>query len=70
MLSRSCKHSEYFYKRRHKVLFVTTVYGWTLLTAFIRKSSVVDLAGYPRYTSFASNSKTLKRHLCESIISQ
>ena len=48
-------------------LFETIVYGWTLLTAIITKSSIVDLSGYPKYTSFASNSKTLKRHSCESI---
>ena len=42
-------------------LFATIVYGWTLQTAIITKSSIIDLARYPRYTSFASNSKTLKR---------
>ena len=45
----------------------TVVYGWTLLTAIITKNSIIDLAGQPRYTSFASNSKTLKRHSCEFI---
>ena len=32
-------------------IFATIVYGWTLLTSIITKSSIVDLAGYPRYTS-------------------
>ena len=48
-------------------LCATIVYGWTLLTAIITKSSLIDLAGYPRYTSFASNPETLKRRSCESI---
>ena len=49
-------------------LFTTIVYGWTLLTAVITKSSVMDLVGYSsRYSFFASNSKTLKRHSSESI---
>ena len=42
--------------------FAKVVYGWTLQTAIITKSSILDLAGYPRYTSFTSNSKMLKRH--------
>ena len=79
MLSRSCylgKESEYFDKRDvarflncyiYNGDFCDNVYGWTLLTAFITKSSVVDLVSYPRYTLFTSNPKTLKRNSCESI---
>ena len=48
-------------------LFGAIVYGWTLLTAIITKSSIVDLEGYQSYTTFASSSKTLKRHLFKSI---
>ena len=48
-------------------LFATIVYGWTLLTVTLTKSSIVDLAGHPRHTSFASNLKALKRYTWESI---
>ena len=48
-------------------LFGAIVYGWTLLIAIITNSSIVDLEGYQSYTTFASNSKTLKRHSCKSI---
>ena len=40
--------------------FATIVYGWTLLTAIITKSSAVDLAEYPRYNSSLVTKKRSK----------
>ena len=79
MLSRSCKQSDYFDKRDVARFLTCYIYNGAFATivllldptnSYYHKEHIVDLAGYARYTSFASNSKTLKRHSCESIASQ
>ena len=56
MLSRSCYlENSSMFDLSIMELFATIVYGWTPLTAIMTKRSVVDLAGYPKYTSFSSN---------------
>ena len=49
-------------------LLATIVYALTLPTPVTKKTSVIDFAGYPRYTSFTStNSKMLKHNSSEPI---
>ena len=79
MLIRSCKQSEYFDKRDVARFLTCYIYIGAFCddnlqldptNSYYQKEPVVDLAGYPWYTSFASNSKTLKRHPWESIVCQ
>ena len=79
MLSRSCKQSEYFDKSDVARFVTCYICNGAFCddslrldptNSYYHKEPIEDLAGYPRYASFASNSKTLKRHSCESIASQ